>query len=59
MQNIRGEVKHSIGNGEANELSCTTHGHELRGMFIRGVLEADKGEKNSRITVVPKSIKYT
>ena len=26
----RGEVKNSIGNGEAKELVCTTHGHELR-----------------------------
>ena len=28
---IDGEVKNSIGNGEAKELICTTHGHELRG----------------------------
>ena len=26
-----GEVKSSTGNGEAKELVCTTHGHELRG----------------------------
>ena len=26
-----GEVKNSIGNGEAKEFICTTHGHELRG----------------------------
>ena len=26
----RGEVKNSMGNGEAKELICTTHGHELR-----------------------------
>ena len=25
-----GEVKNSIGNGEAKELICTTHGHELK-----------------------------
>ena len=25
-----GEVKNSIGNGEAKELICTTHGHEQR-----------------------------
>ena len=31
-----GEVKNSIGNGEAKELICTTHGHELRGA---GMLE--------------------
>ena len=23
------EVKNSVGNGEAKELTCTTHGHEL------------------------------
>ena len=27
-----GEVKNSIGNGEAKELVCVTHGHELRGV---------------------------
>ena len=26
-----GEVKNSIGNGEAKELICTTNGHELSG----------------------------
>ena len=25
------EVKNSIGNGEAKELTCMTHGHELKG----------------------------
>ena len=29
-KNRQGEVKNSIGNGEAKELICTTHGHELR-----------------------------
>ena len=24
-------VKNSIGNGEAKELTCTTHGHKIRG----------------------------
>ena len=28
--NRQGEVKNSMGNGEAKELICTTHGHELR-----------------------------
>ena len=28
---IDGEVKNSVGNGEAKELICTTHGYELRG----------------------------
>ena len=27
---IYGEVKNSVGNGEAKELICTTQGHELR-----------------------------
>ena len=36
VQNRQGEVKNSIGNGEAKELICTTHGHELR---CRGMLE--------------------
>ena len=29
-RNRQGEVKNSIGNGEAKELTCMTHGHELR-----------------------------
>ena len=33
---IDGEVKNSIGNEEAKELLCMTHGYELRG---RGMLE--------------------
>ena len=28
--NRQGEVKKSIGNGEAKEFICMTHGHELR-----------------------------
>ena len=28
---VDGEVKNSIGNVEAKELMCMTHGHELRG----------------------------
>ena len=30
---IDGEVKTSIGNVEAKELICTTHGHELTGWW--------------------------
>ena len=30
MVGRQGEVKNSIGNGEAKELICTTHGQELR-----------------------------
>ena len=28
--NRQGEVKNSMGNGEAKEFICMTHGHELR-----------------------------
>ena len=31
VQNTEKEVKNSVGNGEAEELIYTTHGHELRG----------------------------
>ena len=39
--NRQGEVKNSNGNGEAKELICMTHGHELRegrrnGMLVGG-----------------------
>ena len=30
LQNRQGEVKNSMGNEEAKELICMTHGHELR-----------------------------
>ena len=30
VENRQGEGKNSIGNVEAKELVCTTHGHELR-----------------------------
>ena len=30
VQNRQGEVKNSIGNGEAKPNICLTHGHELR-----------------------------
>ena len=30
IQNRQGDVKNSIGNGEAKELTCMTHRHELR-----------------------------
>ena len=41
VQTRQGEVKNSIGNGEAKELMCMTHGHELRwgndgGMGVEG-----------------------
>ena len=31
IENRQEEVKNSIGNVEANELTCTTHGLELQG----------------------------
>ena len=37
VQNRHREVKNSIGNGEAKELICTTHGHKLvRGRMVGG-----------------------
>ena len=30
MENIQGEGKNSVGNVEAKELICMTHGHELK-----------------------------
>ena len=32
----QGEVKNSIENGIAKELTCMTHGHELRGRLLEG-----------------------
>ena len=32
----RGMIKNSIGNGEAKELVCTTHGRELRTGIAEG-----------------------
>ena len=50
-----GGVK-SIGNGEAKDLVCTTHGHELRGEECRKVgwfrVEGDRGEKKNGTTVI-------
>ena len=36
LQNRQGEVKNCIGNGEAKELICMTHGHELKGWNAGG-----------------------
>ena len=44
VENKQGEVKNSIGNGEAKELICTTHGYELRRQ--EGILE--KGRVQGR-----------
>ena len=44
MENRQGEGKNSVGNVEANELICMTHGHELRwGMMMGGGLQG-RGE---------------
>ena len=44
-----GEVKNSIGNEEAKELICMTHGHELKWGMLEGgsrcTEERDKGER--------------
>ena len=50
----QGDVKNSIGNGEAKEFICTAHGHELRwGMLGGGECRAEgnKGEEK-RTTVI-------
>ena len=50
-QNKQGEVKNSIGNGEATELVCITHGHGLStggdagGLGVQG-RGGEWGEKN-------------
>ena len=47
-QNRQGKVKNNVGNGEAKELVCMTHGHGLRwGNDGRRGYKADgnKGEK--------------
>ena len=47
-KNRQGEVKNSMGNGEAKELVCMTHGHELRWGNDGGVgfrVEVNKGEE--------------
>ena len=40
VENRQGEGKNSIGNVEAKELACMTHGHELqRGMWEGGCVQ--------------------
>ena len=36
IENSQGRVKNSIGNVEAKELICMTHGHELQGGMWEG-----------------------
>ena len=42
-----GEVKNSIGNGEAKELIYMTHGHELRGVNADG--EGSAGQRGIKV----------
>ena len=45
---IDGEVKNNIGNGEAKELTCITHGHELRWGNAGGRRDAGWRGRNGR-----------
>ena len=44
VENRQGEVKNSIGNVEAKELICTTHGHDLKGGMQVGGGVQGRGE---------------
>ena len=48
VQNRQGKVKNSIGNGEAKELICTTHGRELRWGNAGGRRVAEQREIKGR-----------
>ena len=48
VQNTQGEIKNSIGNGEAEELICTTHGRELRGGCWRAGVTGRRGTKGRK-----------
>ena len=51
-KNRQGEVKNSIGNGEAKELTCTTHGHELRrGELLEGRGVPGRGGQGEKIGI--------
>ena len=43
VQNGQGEVKNNLGNGEAKELICLTHGPELRagGMLVEAGIQGE------------------
>ena len=47
VENRQGEVKNSIGNGEAKELIYMTHGHELRGVNADG--EGIAGQRGIKV----------
>ena len=52
--NRQGDVKNSIRNGEATELMCMTHGHELRGGLLEemGVLGGGGQREKIGTTVI-------
>ena len=55
-QHRQGEVKYNTGNGEAKELICMSHGHELKsgGMLEGGGVQGGgglRGEKNGTTKV--------
>ena len=55
------QVKNSIGNVEAKELTCMTHGHELKGENVGGRgCAGRRGIKGggSGTTVIASSIKH-
>ena len=45
--NRQAEVKNSIGNGEAKELICTIHGHELK-QGRQGMVQVEQGERGEK-----------
>ena len=47
VENRQEEVKNSMGDGEAKEFTCVTHGHEL-GSGVEG----NKGEKKNGTTII-------
>ena len=47
--NRQREVKNSMGNGEAIELICMTHGHELRGGMLVGGGTGQRGIKGRKM----------
>ena len=50
MQNRQGEVKNSMGNVEAKELICTTHGHAgVRGCAGWRAIKGGKWDNCNRI----------
>ena len=50
MHDRQGEVKNRIGHGEAKELICTTHGHEIReGGWLEGSRYKEEGGKEGKI----------